>query len=122
MKAIVLGGCGFLGLSLVTYLKEQADISKILVTDIREDRLKELLAWLDDKKFSAKVLDINDYNAVVEAIKGYDVVLNVAYSGEKLPVAKAAPAGPPVRAVGKLKGLITSQTPYGLSTDTFLAV
>ena len=29
MKAIVLGGCGMLGLSLLTYLKEQQEISEI---------------------------------------------------------------------------------------------
>jgi len=90
MKAIVLGGCGYMGLSLLTYLKEQEDISEILVTDIREARLKELVAWLNDKRFSAKVLDVNDYNALVAAMKGYDVVLNVSASSEKLPAARAA--------------------------------
>ena len=35
-----------------------------------------------------------------------------------LPVTRAAPAGPPVRAKGKLKGLITSQTPYGRMIET----
>jgi len=46
MKAIVLGGCGILGLSLLMHLKEQEDISEILVSDIREGILKEEVAWL----------------------------------------------------------------------------
>jgi len=90
MKAIVLGGCGIMGLSLVTYLKEQKDITEILVTDIQEARLKEEVAWLKDKRFSARVLDGNDYNALVGAIKGYDVVLNVSAIPNKLEQAKAA--------------------------------
>lgn len=90
MKAIVLGGCGIMGLSLVTYLKEQKDITEILVTDIQEAKLKEEVAWLKDKRFSAKVLDGNDYNALVAAIKGYDVVLNVSAIPDKLQQAKAA--------------------------------
>ena len=81
MKAIVLGGCGYMGLSLLTYLKEQEDISEILVTDIREARLKELVAWLNDKRFSAKVLDVNDYNALVAAMKD-EGIDNAAQIGE----------------------------------------
>ena len=33
-----------------------------------------------------------------------------------LPATSAPPTGPPIRANGKLKGLITAQTPYGFST------
>ena len=90
MKAIVLGGCGILGLSLLTYLKEQEEISEILVTDINEGRLRELVAWLNDKKFFYKILDSHDSNALVTAIKGYDVVLNVSAIRDKLPATKAA--------------------------------
>jgi len=49
MKTIVLGGCGIIGLSLLTYLKEQRDISEIVVTDVQERKLKEEVAWLNDK-------------------------------------------------------------------------
>jgi saccharopine dehydrogenase-like NADP-dependent oxidoreductase len=90
MKAIVLGGCGIVGLSLLTYLKEQKEISKILVTDIQEAKLKEEVVWLDDKRFSAKVLDAHDYKALVSTMKGYDVVLNVSDILDKIPIAKAA--------------------------------
>src|SRR5512143_413617 len=37
------------------------------------------------------------------------------------PATNALPTGPPVKAAGKLKGLTTSHTPYGLSTDTLVA-
>lgn len=90
MKVIVLGGCGIIGLSLLTYLKEQQDISEILVTDVQETKLKEEVAWLNDKRFSAKTLDATDYNALTAAIKGHDIVLNVSALPDKLPQAKAA--------------------------------
>jgi saccharopine dehydrogenase-like NADP-dependent oxidoreductase len=90
MKAIVLGGCGILGLSLLTYLKEQKVISEILVTDINESRLRDLVTWLNDKRFSLKVLDSRDYDALFGAIKGYDIVLNVSAARDKLPATKAA--------------------------------
>jgi saccharopine dehydrogenase-like NADP-dependent oxidoreductase len=90
VKAIVLGGCGILGLSLLTYLKEQQDISDILVTDIEEDRLKELVTWLNDKRFSFNVLDAGNYDALVRAMAGYDLVLNTSAVRNKLPATKAA--------------------------------
>lgn len=90
MKAIVLGSCGLLGVSLLTYLKEQKEISEILATDVNGGRLKELVAWLNDKRFSSNILDSRDYDALIAAIKGYDVVLNVSAVREKLPATKAA--------------------------------
>ncbi len=90
MKAIVLGGCGILGLSLLTYLKEQREISEILVTDINEVKLKELVTWLDDRRFSSAVLDGSNYDALVQAIKGFDVILNVSAVRNKLSATKAA--------------------------------
>jgi saccharopine dehydrogenase-like NADP-dependent oxidoreductase len=90
MKAIVLGSCGILGLSLLTYLKEQKEISEVLVTDVNEVRLRELVEWLNDKRFSLKILDSCNYDALVTAIKGYDIVLNVSGVRDKLPATKAA--------------------------------
>lgn len=78
MKALVLGGGGILGLALLVYLKDQKDISEVLVTDINEDSVKERVAWLNDKRFTARVLDATDYDSLVAAIKGYDIVLSIA--------------------------------------------
>lgn len=78
MKAIVLGGGGVLGLALLVYLKEQEDISDVLVTDINGESVKERVAWLNDKKFSAKAVDATDYDSLVSVMRGCDVALNVA--------------------------------------------
>ena len=48
-------------------------------------------------------------------------VQGVSVAGLKttvLPATRAAPSGPPVNAAGKLNGLMTTQTPYGRSTET----
>jgi hypothetical protein len=58
--------------------------------DIQEAKLKEEVIWLDDKRFSAKVLDAHDYKAFVSTMKGYEVVLNVCDIPDKIPIAKAA--------------------------------
>jgi len=94
MKAIILGGGGSLGLALLVYLKDQEEFSEVLVIDIREDRIKERVAWLngflDKQKFSAKIVDASDCNDLVSAIRGYDVVLNTSSLPDKIPAMKAA--------------------------------
>lgn len=90
MKAIVLGGGGIMGLSLLVYLKDQKEISEVLVTDIQENVVKERVAWLNDKKFLAKALDATDYNSLVESVKGYDVLLNTSGTRDKIVAMKAA--------------------------------
>ena len=85
----------------VVMSKEQEEISEILVTDIQQQKLKKVMAWLDDKRFSAKVLDINDNDALVSAIKGYDLVLNTSAVRDKFPALKAALAEV-LAAIGKL--------------------
>ena len=42
------------------------------------------------------------------------------FSTTLLPVTSAAATGPPASASGKLKGVITPQTPWGFSTLRFL--
>ena len=89
MKAIVLGGGGIMGLSLLVYLMERREFSEILVTDLQEEMIKERVAWLEDERFSAKALDATDYDALVTAIKGYDVVLNTSRPKDKLVAMRA---------------------------------
>lgn len=90
MKAVVLGCCGYMGNSTVAYLREQRDISNILLTDIDKDKLKEVIEWLNDDRFSSMVLDINNYSALVDAVKGRDIVLNCSSVADKVPALKAA--------------------------------
>jgi len=80
-----------LGLALLVYLKDQEDISDVLVTDINEESIKERIAWLNDKKFSAKVIDATDYDSLVSVMRGYDVAMNVARTPQmRLIATKAA--------------------------------
>lgn len=90
MKAIVLGGGGILGLSLLVYLKHQKDITEVLVTDIQEKVIKERVAWLNDGRFMVKEVDASDCNALARAIKGYDIVLNVSRIRDKTVAMKGA--------------------------------
>ena len=91
MKAIVLGGGGILALSLLVSLKDEKDFSEVLVTDLREDVVGERVAWLNDKKFTARALDATGYDGLVSAMNGYDIVLSTARTrGLKQIATKAA--------------------------------
>ena len=90
MKAIILGGGGIMGLSLLVYLKERKEFSNILVTDIQEDIIKQRVSWLNDKRFSIKTVDASDFNALVSAIQGYDIVLNTSRPKDKTIAIRAA--------------------------------
>ena len=90
MKAIVLGGGGILGLSLLVYLKQQEAITEILVTDIQEKVIRERIKWLNDLRFKVGVVDVHDDNSLVRVIHGYDLVLNVSRSKDKTVAMKAA--------------------------------
>lgn len=90
MKAIVLGGGGILGLSLLVYLKHQKDITEVLVTDIQGKVIKERVAWLDDERFRIKELDASDRDTLIKQMKGWDMVLNVSRTRDKTVAMKAA--------------------------------
>lgn len=83
MKAIVIGGGGIMALALLVYLKDQKDISEVLVTDIKEDLVKDRVKWISGlskyTRFKAGTLDATNYGDAVTAIKGYDIVLNCAH-------------------------------------------
>ena len=90
MKAIVLGCGGNMGISTMAYLKEQDYINDILLTEIDKPKLDQIMDWVNDERFTGQILDATDYDAMVEAMKGRDVVLNVSALDDKMPAFKAA--------------------------------
>jgi nucleoside-diphosphate-sugar epimerase len=70
-KLIVTGGCGFLGFHVCAKLKDKYE--KILIIDIDDFRKEEYPANVEYKK-----IDVRDYDALKEAFKGYDAVVNGA--------------------------------------------
>ena len=81
MKVAVTGGSGIQGMSAMIYLLEQDDVEKVLVSDAYHlERLKERVGRLMDKRLVMQELDCSNQKASEEAFKGYDVVVNCAYT------------------------------------------
>jgi len=81
MRIAVTGASGLQGISAMIYLLEQDDVEKVQVSDVRHfERLKERVTNLNDKRLEMIELDCTDQQAAVEAFKGFDAVVNCAYS------------------------------------------
>ncbi|HNZ29682.1 MAG TPA: NAD(P)-dependent oxidoreductase, partial [Candidatus Goldiibacteriota bacterium] len=70
-KLVVTGGAGFLGFHICKKLADKYE--KILVLDIDTFRKEDYAANVEYKK-----VDVRDFEAVKEALKGYDAVVNAA--------------------------------------------
>jgi lysine 6-dehydrogenase len=92
MKIVITGASGIQGMSAMIYLLEQEDVESVQVSDnFYLDRLKERVDQLNDKRLVIKQLDCSDQKKAYEAFKGYDVIVNCAYTpGGYLATTKAA--------------------------------
>lgn len=81
MKIAVTGASGIQGMSAMIYFLEQDDVEEVQVSDFYHlDRLKERVDRFKDKRLVIKKLDCADQKAASAAFKGYDVVVNCAYT------------------------------------------
>jgi lysine 6-dehydrogenase len=81
MKVAVTGASGIQGMSAMIYLSEQDDVAKVFVSDnFHLERLQERVNRLNDKRLVMGQLDCSDQKKAYQAFKGYDVVINCAYT------------------------------------------
>ena len=92
MQALVLGGTGGMGQGVARDLIKQEQIKKVILGDINIDpgRVQDKLRA--SEKISLIRIDVNDYNGLVSAIRGADVVINCAGPFYKTAVAVARAA------------------------------
>jgi len=76
MKVIVLGGFGIMGSSVCRDLIKGAEVEKVIIADrkIHEENLHESVKVSD--KVSTQIVDVADFQTLVEILKGNDVVIN----------------------------------------------
>ncbi len=73
-KKILLIGCGFVGAEVARDLKETADCSKILISDINLEKAKKVAFGLSDERISANSADVYDKKDMVSIMKEFDII------------------------------------------------
>jgi lysine 6-dehydrogenase len=76
MKVVILGGCGAVGASIVRDLIKSDEVEKVCIAGRKIHMTNVHESVQSSKKVSTKTLDITDFQALVQAIKGNNVVVN----------------------------------------------
>ncbi|OQY02949.1 MAG: saccharopine dehydrogenase [Desulfobacteraceae bacterium 4572_123] len=76
MKILCLGAAGKISRESVHDLVEYSNFEKITIADYNEDAGLEVVKWLDDPRVDFVKIDVNDRQAAVATIKGYDLVMD----------------------------------------------
>ncbi len=90
MRIVVTGGAGAMAGGILQDLLRQDDVSEIVVADISEEKAKERVVTLNDKRLVAKFVDLSDEENTVALFKGADVVMNSALFDTSLQATRAA--------------------------------
>ncbi len=75
-RITVLGGCGVVGTVAVKTLLSAGDFSEIIIGDIDLEKANECVAAIGDECLSSFKVDASNPEAVKDAIKDSDIVLN----------------------------------------------
>jgi lysine 6-dehydrogenase len=76
MNALVLGGCGVMGSSVARDLIKSDIVKQVILADKKIDMAKVHESVRNSKKISTQTLDVTNFDALVKAISGNDVVIN----------------------------------------------
>jgi lysine 6-dehydrogenase len=75
MKILILG-MGLMGPTIAKDCAEAVEVQKVIGCDIDETKLREAEKYVNNKKFETKKLSVTEHEGLVEAMRGYDVVIN----------------------------------------------
>ena len=90
MKILILGGCGYIGRAVVRYLVGNQDVSQLVIADIQPIKGEDIVAEVSSKKVSYYDVDINKQDLLIQAMKGFNVVLNASSHEYNLRIMNAA--------------------------------
>lgn len=92
MKVLIIGGAGSMGRATVRTIKTFDFVEQVVIAGIDHERATRFAASLNDPRFTARYLDINQSGDMHNAIRACDVVLNAAgpFFRFGLPVLQAA--------------------------------
>ncbi len=90
MGKIIILGMGLMGPTIAKDCISDPKIMRVVGCDIDESKLDAARSYIKSKKFSTMKLDITDSNALVKALKGFDVVVNASASKFSVSIVEAA--------------------------------
>jgi lysine 6-dehydrogenase len=87
---IVVLGMGLMGPTVAKDCVKDKNVEKVTGLDFDEAKLNAANSYVDDKKFTFNKVDITNHKQLVEAITGYNVVVNCTAAKFSLNVLNAA--------------------------------
>jgi len=89
MKVLVLG-MGLMGPTIARDCCADPEVTKVTGCDIDAVKLEEAKKYVDSSKFDTAVVSVTDHEALVEAMKGYDLAIHGTASRFSLNALRAA--------------------------------
>ncbi|MBU7018839.1 MAG: saccharopine dehydrogenase NADP-binding domain-containing protein [Theionarchaea archaeon] len=87
---ILVVGCGLMGPAIAKDCAQNKEVTHVEGCDIDEEQLKRCLKIVSNNKFETSILNLNNYEALVKKMKGFDVVVNASASQFSLNILKAS--------------------------------
>jgi len=94
MRALIIGGVGGMGQGVARDLVKQEHVSDVVLADLYPDQERLSARLRESEKTTLVKMDVNDHDAMVNAFRDVNVVINTAgpFYKTAVPVAKAAVA------------------------------
>lgn len=92
MRALIIGGVGGMGQGVARDLIKQEKVTDVILADLYPDPERVSKKLRESDKTTLVKMDVNDHDAMVDAFKEIDVVINTAgpFYKTAVPVARAA--------------------------------
>ena len=92
MRALIIGGVGAMGQGVARDLIKQEQVTDVILADLYPDPERLSKKLRENEKSTLIKMDVNDHEAMVNAFKEVNVVINTAgpFYKTAVPVAKAA--------------------------------
>ncbi len=89
MKILVLGGAGKMGGIAVQTLANDSRVDEVIIADLNPEAAQAVADFIGSPKISVTSIDLRDHEALVEALKDVDAVVNATVYYTNLPVMEA---------------------------------
>lgn len=84
MKALVTGGCGFIGSHISEILLERGD-EVVIIDNLSTGRIENIKDFGDNEKLSFHQCDISDFDTIKDHFEGIDTVFHIAALADIVP-------------------------------------